>query len=94
MPRKRWLIEGRRGLDPIFEDELPIGSLSEPGMVTLLQRLCCRHLTYDEIVSASVRRNSSRYAPHLEFEKETTRERFTVSVGHNPWFSAITREGT
>jgi hypothetical protein len=45
---------------------LPLGSLSEGEMTSLLQRLAAQHLTSDEIVNASLRRNAKSYAPLLE----------------------------
>ena len=61
-----WKIRGYDDLEPIFERTIAGGSLSEQEMTTLLQRLASRHLSDDEVVSASLRRNASGYLPHLE----------------------------
>jgi hypothetical protein len=81
------VIVGYKSTQKIYETDLPIGSLSESEMVVLLQRLTCRHLSEDEIVEASLRKSSKRHNPiPLEIEKESTAERFSMSVGRNPYY--------
>ncbi len=60
-----WKIRGHDGLVPIFEQTIP-GNLSEREVIALLQRLASRHLSNDEVVSASLRKNAKGYTPHLE----------------------------
>jgi hypothetical protein len=86
-PRTRWVIQGYKSTQKTYETELPLGSLTEGEMVVLLQRLACRHLSEDDIVDASVRKSSKRHNPvPLEIDKESTAERFSMSVGHNPHY--------
>ena len=86
-PRTRWLIQGYKSTQKIYETDLPLASLSESEMIVLLQRLACRHLSEDEIVDASVRKSAKRHNPiPLTIERESTRERFSMSIGHNPYY--------
>ena len=50
---KVWKIVGYDGTKKFFERVLPLGSLSEGEMTSLLQRLAAQHLTSDEIVPRS-----------------------------------------
>ena len=84
MAKRNWLVRGYRSLEKIYEVELPLGCLSEREMVGLLQRLCCKHLSADEIVAATMRKNSNKYAEHLEPNKEAKANNFSISVGLNP----------
>ena len=61
-----WRICGYDGIEPLFERTIAAGSMTNQEMTTLLQRLASRHLSDDEIVSASMRTNANGYAPHLE----------------------------
>jgi hypothetical protein len=80
-------VQGFKSTHKTFEADLPLGSLSEREMVVLLQRLACRHLSEEEIVDASVRKSSVRHNPiPLEIEREATAERFSMSIGHNPYY--------
>ena len=80
---KVWKIVGYDGTKKFFERVLPLGSLSEGEMTTLLQRLAAQHLTSDEIVNASLRRNAKSYAPLLEPQQEARPppSRFSITVG-------------
>jgi hypothetical protein len=90
---RSWLIRGYRGLEKVFERKLPLGFLSETEMIQLLQRLYCKHLDIDEIINASLRKNAKDYASFLEHDKEAKADRFSISVGHNPWYIAsVTRD--
>ena len=62
---KYWEIEGYDGLESLFEDELP-DDLSKKGIIVILQRLACKHLDENEIVSSSLHRNTLGYTPYLE----------------------------
>ncbi len=66
MPQQVWNIRGYDGDERKFERTIVAGALSEPEMVALLQRLVSRHLSDDEVVSASLRKNAKGYVPHLE----------------------------
>ena len=87
-----WIVQGWKSTQKVYETELPLKSVSETEMAVILQRLCCRHLSEDEIVNASVRRASPRYDPRLEVERENTKARFSMSVSCHPyWYAASTR---
>jgi hypothetical protein len=88
---KQWEIEGYDSTRLIFSKNIPFGLLSEPEIITLLRRLVSRHLTPGEIVAASLRRNAAGYAPLLRTIRDATVERFLVSVGTNPYYTAIVR---
>ena len=80
MPSKRyWKIAGYDGAEQTFEKLLPVGSLSESEIITLLQRLAAKHLDEDEIVSSSLRRNASGYRSLLEPQHDRGKHR-TISV--------------
>jgi hypothetical protein len=63
-----WLIEGQDGTTTFFRRRLP-GNLSESEIKAIVQRLACRHLTADEVVSAS-RRKGYR-TTHLETGRDS-----------------------
>lgn len=87
--KRCWKIEGYNGSQQLFMKELPLNSLSEGQMVSLLQRLVSKHLNEDEIVAASLRRNSKKYAPHLEpLIDRRAKGRYTITVGQNPYYVA------
>jgi hypothetical protein len=62
---------------------LPLSWLSEGEMTTLLQRLAAASLTPDQIIYASLRKNSKSYIPLLEPQQESgpAARRFYISVG-------------
>jgi len=80
---KFWKIVGYDGTHKLFERVLPLGSLSESEMTTLLQRLAAAHLGPDEIINASLRRSAKSYAPLLEPQQEgrPPANRFSITVG-------------
>ena len=86
--KRYWKIEGYDGTDKTFEKLLPIGSLTERGVVVLLQRLSARHLDEDEIISSSLRPNAKGYTSHLEYQDGRGGRRSTISVGGNPYYVA------
>jgi hypothetical protein len=89
--RKFWKIEGYDGAQQIFEKTLPLSFCSEDQMIELLQRLAARNLTLDEIVRASLRPNSTEYAPLLEAHRQaraSPADRFSIVVGVNPHYVA------
>jgi hypothetical protein len=58
-PRKgqgHWRIEGIEGTTTFYEAVLP-GNLNDDEITTIIQRLASRHLTEDEIIGASLRKN-------------------------------------
>lgn len=81
--KRVWKIVGYDGAEKLFEKVLPLESLSEREMTALLQRLAAKCLTPDEIISASLRRNSKSYAALLEPRQQSrpASARFCISVG-------------
>ncbi|MEH0196714.1 hypothetical protein V7S57_12685 [Caulobacter sp. CCNWLY153] len=63
---KHWRIVGYDSYDIVFDTRIPFGSLSEAEMKVLLARLQCRHLTDEEIVTSSLRRNARNRSHHIE----------------------------
>lgn len=64
---KYWKIVGHEGIKKIYGPVyLPYGKMSESEIIILLQRLACLCLNEDEIIDASVRRDSKRYSPRLQ----------------------------
>jgi hypothetical protein len=77
MPRRVWKIRGYENDQPVYEQSLPAGSLTDQEMILLLQRLASRHLSDGEVISGSLNRNAKEYEPHLEVR----RERWTFTTG-------------
>ncbi len=93
MAQKVWKIRGYAGLELIFEQSIAAGSLSEQEITALLQRLASRHLSDNEVVSASLRKNARGYAPHLEVLPNTrgTPGLMTTSTDYN--YTATIEDG-
>jgi hypothetical protein len=86
-----WEIKGYDSSKEIFADEVP-GTMSVDEVTEILQRLVCRELAPDKIVSASVRKNYKRYAPLLEVNVDRTAEMGTnITAGQNPHYVALRR---
>jgi hypothetical protein len=86
-----WEIKGYDSSKVIFADEVP-GTMSVDEVSAILERLVCRDLTPDKIVSASVRRNYKRYAPLLEVHIDRMAEKGTnITAGENPHYVAFRR---
>ena len=83
---KVWHIEGRSGSTVIFERDLP-GNMSEREIEATLQRLVARHLSADEVVSASLRKNARDYSRLLERVGRGT----PICYGENPHYIADSR---
>jgi hypothetical protein len=63
MPKVFWRIEGVKGKTTIFRRTLP-GDIERDQIVTILQRLACKHLTRNGILSASLRNNPPNLVPN------------------------------
>jgi hypothetical protein len=84
-----WEIKGYDSAREIFADEVP-GSMSVDEVSAILERLVCRDLTPDKIVSASVRKNYKRYVPLLEVHIDRMAEKGTnITAGENPHYVAL-----
>lgn len=89
--KRLWEIEGYDSATVIFSDQIPQGVLSKTGVIKLLQRLAARHLTPDETIAATLRRNARRYRPLLEPHIDAGAKAYVVSVGENPHYTARVR---
>ena len=87
---EQWKICGYDGDNLIFERVIPVGAMSEKEMTRLLERLASRHLTGDEVVSASLREN----AGHVPFLKVVPNRGGTpglMTTGIGPHYTAIVK---
>jgi hypothetical protein len=92
MTHRRWVIRGYDGSEQTFERTMPEGLLSEVEMKVVLQRLACRHLSDDEVVSASLRKNATGYRADLEI-KQSYGGRFTLmTTGSGNHYAATVEE--
>ena len=90
--KRFWKIVAYDGTQKLFEKVLPLGSLSEGEMTTLLQQLAALSLTPDEIINASLRRDSKSYASLLEPQQQSgpAASRFYISVGTTQnWVASV-----
>lgn len=93
MPRMLRII-GQDGLSaPFFQMDIAASALGVGGLQTLLERLASRHLSDDEIVAASLRRNMPGYATHLVIIPPDMRafergEYVEWRIEPNVWYSA------
>jgi hypothetical protein len=86
-----WRIEGYAGTDRKFETVIPEGALSEAEVKRLLQRLASRHLSDEEVVSASLRKNVRDYQPHLEIHKNTGGSYALMTTGTDYYYVVTIR---
>jgi hypothetical protein len=78
-----WHIEGWDSTKLIFERDVP-GNMSEGEIETILQRLVARHLTPDEIVDASLRKNAHNRSSLLDRIGQGR----PIHFGENPYYVA------
>ena len=84
-PSQRVLtVEGTGKSGRIYLAEVKLGTLTEKGIVRMLQRLVASHLTPAEIIAASLPQNATGYRPLLE-PKITASE---IRVGIMPYYVA------
>jgi hypothetical protein len=89
MPNPLWTITGYDSTTPIYNGEAP-SVLTEEEIATMLQRLAARHLSYGEVVAASLRKNLRGYAPLLECNIDRAgKNGNSVTVGSNPHYIAF-----
>lgn len=89
MTKRFWKIRGYDGNRKVFEQTVSAGSLSEPEMTALLKHLASRHLSEDEVVSASLRRNAKDYVGHLEIQRNTGRKYALMTTGSDRHYIAV-----
>ncbi len=85
MPKQIWKIRGCDGGKRIFERTIPYGCLSDREVTELLKRLASRHLSDDEVVDASLRKNAKGHISHLEVRPNRggTPGLMTTGSGHH-----------
>ena len=90
MSNRTWEIVGWDGPEKNDTGEVP-GVLTEEEIATMLQRLHARHLSYEEVVSASLRKNLKGYSGLLEYKIDRTAAKGNmVMVGtDNPHYVAL-----
>ena len=93
MSKQFWRIYGYDGNRAVFTRTVPKRSFSEPEMVRLLQRLASRHLTDDEVVSASLRKNADAHATHLEVQRNYDGKYALMTARSGHYYSAIVEDG-
>ena len=90
MVGKHWRIDGSDGTDEIFSCTVSI-ALSDGEIKSLLKCLASKHLTCDEIIDASLRRNMKGYRSDLEV-KAIGGKRHGWMTGGSPNYVASVRE--
>jgi hypothetical protein len=89
MSNRFWKIRGYDGLTLVYERAIPTAALSVAAIKVLLQRLACRHLTDDEVVSSSLRMNADGYSPHLEIQTNGLRNYELMTSGTGYHYTAL-----
>jgi hypothetical protein len=69
MAKRIWKITCYLGDKSIYERAIRKGALSEKAMISLLQRLASRHLSEDEVVSSSLKKDHHGYCTALEIHR-------------------------
>ncbi|MCC5991166.1 MAG: hypothetical protein JJT99_01465 [Rhodobacteraceae bacterium] len=82
-----WRIEGFDSTASIFSVELPHNHLGIKQAESLLARLVARHLTADQIVSASTAK-SVRTIDSLIPRKDYSNNKIIITCGDNPHYVA------
>ena len=84
---RRWVVKGFDGTTLKTTRALPASSWPEPWIVSLLQRLVCRHLSESDILDASRTPRDQFYSSVLK-EKRHKGKRAVIEVGENPHYVA------
>jgi hypothetical protein len=84
---RRWVVEGFDGLTKTTKHVLPASSWPEPWIISLLQRLVCRHLSEGDILDAS-RLPRDQFCSSILKEKRHKGKRTIIGVGENPHYVA------
>ena len=87
--RRFLIIEGYDGANLIFKGgPVPLGNLTDEGIIRLLQRLACKGLDEEEIIAASLPKNAKGYHPLLDPQFDRGGHRRWVTVGHGIKYTA------
>ena len=78
------------GANELFHTDIPVGCISDQKLNDLLRCLVGKAgLSFQEISDSYLKRNTRRYAPHLEINSECNRTRTTTSCGGDPYAVAL-----
>lgn len=89
---KHWKIQGVEGLKVFYEATIPFRHMTENQIEVMLQRLASRHLTPDEIIACSTRRNSEGHRDLLVVKNETKPGRVLLYTTLDPYYLATVTE--
>jgi hypothetical protein len=82
-------IEGIGKTGQIYSAAIRLGTLSEKGVIRILQRLAASHLQPAQIIAASLPQNATGYRPLLEAKVEGPR----ITVGVMPYYVGVVSPG-
>ena len=89
MAKRQWLVTGWESTQEIYRCMFPLSAFSERQMKSFLQRLACKHLSHEEIASASRKRKpGEEESPLLAVSRDANSASFCMSVGINPHYTA------
>lgn len=80
MPKHIWRIEGIKSTTTVFRRDIP-GHLSNDEVTRILQRLACKNLTENEIISASLRKRSRTALLEPVISSPPHGKRLTIWIG-------------
>jgi hypothetical protein len=84
---KFWRIAGYHGTDQIWSRDIPVGSMTERQLESLLRCLAaCAGLTLDEMPGAFAKRGTKIATTLLDVHRD--RVNYTFMCGSNPHFVA------
>lgn len=86
---KTWHVIGWNGTKKIYEETFRYSDFSDKQMQVFLQRLLCRQMSEQEIANATMRRRKGEGCGVLDVQSERTGDRFILSVGVKPHFTAV-----
>jgi len=90
--KRCWRIRGYDSTTEIFDQNVPIGQMTENCMKELLRALVARDLSPREVIGAYAKRGTRISNGLLEIHKENQPEkrRTIYTCGHNPHYVATT----
>ena len=95
MAKLIWKITGYLGDKSIYERVVRKGALSQKAMVALLQRLASRHLSEDEVVSSSLKKDDRDYCSALEIRRNSGgRDALMTTVSGHYYTALVERAET
>ena len=89
MAKLIWKITGYLGDKSIYERVVRKGALSQKAMVALLQRLASRHLSEDEVVSSSLKKDDRDYCSALEIRSNYGGRDALMTTGSGHYYTAL-----